>query len=207
MNNILTDETNSFDELREYILRYKHLISRTNSMIRAVNIIEKRFKNKLINIVETGCQRLFEHGGDGNSTSVFARIAKLMESHLYTVDINPQNIQNCAEYTKNYSNFITYTVDDSINFLQKFDKPIHFLYLDSYDTGNGEKMRAACNHQLGEVVASLDKLTDDAIILSDDAATLDTGKVAYSVPFLREKGFKILWHSLELGQVALSKTE
>jgi len=48
MNNILTDETNSFDELREYILRYKHLISRTNSMIRAVNIIEKRFKNKLI---------------------------------------------------------------------------------------------------------------------------------------------------------------
>jgi len=130
-----------------------------------------------------------------------------MESHLYTVDINPQNIQNCAEYTKNYSNFITYTVDDSINFLQKFDKPIHFLYLDSYDTGNGEKMRAACNHQLGEVVASLDKLTDDAIILSDDAATLDTGKVAYSVPLLREKGFKILWHSLELGQVALSKTE
>lgn len=207
MSNILTDETNSFNELREYILRYKHLISRTESMIRAVNIIEKRFKGTPITIVETGCQRAFEHGGDGNSTSVFARIAKITNSHLYTVDINPSNIQKCSKYTKNYSDYITYTVDDSINFLQNFDKTINFLYLDSFDTGHDAEMRAACNHQLGEAVASLKNLTENSIILSDDAPDLVSGKVAYSVPFLLEKGFKILWNSVELGQVALSKTE
>lgn len=205
--NILTDETNSFDELREYILRYKHLISRTNSMIHAVNLIEKRWNGKPINIVETGCQRAFEHGGDGNSTSVWARICKLTNSHLWTVDISRENIEKCAGYTQNYNDFITYVIGDSVEFLKNFDKKIDFLYLDSYDTGYDEQMRAASRHQLAECVESLGKLNENSVILSDDAPDFTCGKVVYSVPFLLTNGFKVLWNSVELGQVALSKIE
>ena len=68
-------------------------------------------------------------------------------------------------------------------------------------------MRLACQHQLKEAESSIDKLLENSIILSDDAPDLVSGKVAYSVPFLLEKGFKVLWNNVELGQVALSKIE
>ncbi|MFM9826078.1 class I SAM-dependent methyltransferase [Flavobacterium sp.] len=199
---------NNFQDLKNYIQENSNLISRTKSMLLAVDIIEKRFSGQSINIVETGTQRTDSHGGDGCSTSVWARIVKLLPgSHLWTVDLNAENIENCKVFTKDFSENITYVVGDSVEFLQRFDKPIHFLYLDSYDTGYDAEMRLACQHQLKEAESSIDKLLENSIILSDDAPDLVSGKVAYSVPFLLEKGFKVLWNNVELGQVALSKIE
>ena len=168
---------NNFQDLKNYIQDNSNLISRTKSMLLAVEAIEKRFSGQSINIVETGTQRTDSHGGDGCSTSVWARIVKLLPgSHLWTVDLSAENIENCKIFTKDFSENITYVVGDSVEFLQRFDKPIHFLYLDSYDTGYDAEMRLACQHQLKEAESSIDKLLENSIILSDDAPDLVSGK-------------------------------
>lgn len=202
---------NNFNDLRAFIIGNKEYISRTESMVKLIDLVEKRFNGKPINIVETGTMRghlggLWS-GGDGCSSLVFARLAKIVNGHFWTVDLSQQNINQCKIFTRDYEKYITYAAQDSIAFLRDFSHKIDVLYLDSYDTGYEEEMRAACRHQLEECRAVLDKLNEDSIILSDDAPTLDCGKVVYSVPFLRENGFKILWNSVELGQVALSKIE
>lgn len=199
---------NSLQELRTFIIENKQYFSRYLSFLKIIDLIESRFKDKPLNIVETGTMRGYNgqwSGGDGCSSLFWAILAKLTSGHFWTVDISNNNIEECKKFTEQFSNYITYTVQDSIQFLRDFDKKIDILYLDSYDTGSDSQMVAACRHQLLECEVVLDKLNNNSIILSDDAPRLDIGKVAYSVPFLINNGYHVLYNSEELGQVALSK--
>jgi len=88
-------------------------------------------------IVETGCARLQNDWGAGLSTLLLGDLCRRVNngSHLWTVDISGTNIETCKKITEAYSDFVTYTVGDSVQFLADLNVggPIDLLYLDSYD--------------------------------------------------------------------------
>jgi predicted O-methyltransferase YrrM len=158
-------------------------------------------------IVETGTTRQKHNWhGDGCSTIIYADFCAQFKNqkaspHVWTCDISKENIEMCKEVTKEYKEHITYVVDDSINFLSKFDDPIDFLYLDSYDASKGKDILAS-EHNLKEAKISIDKLHESSVILLDDSRVNGEkiGKGIYSIPYLKDNGWKLLnekWGGLQ----------
>ena len=151
-------------------------------------------KNKNLKlIVETGTTRgktkffFFNkyNWKDGMSSIMFAEYAKSFNGHLHTCDISKKNIDLCKKFTKKFSKYITYYVDDSVNFLKLFKFKIDILYLDSLDSHDPE---SASKHQLNEIVNSIDKLNNNSLVLLDDKG----GKTKLSLDFLLKNGFQII---------------
>ena len=80
--------------------------------------------------------------------------------------------------------FVTFVVDDSINFLKNFKNHIDFLYLDSLD---GQDPNSS-EHQLNEIEASYLKLHKNSLVLLDDKGA----KTKLSLSFMLKNNFKIL---------------
>ena len=133
---------------------------------------------------------------DGMSTPMFAEYAKYVGGKLYTCDISKKNINNAKKFTSKYSEYIKFNVQNSVEFLEKFEGIIDLLYLDSLD---GHDSILASNHQLKEVKAAIDKLHQKSLILLDDKGL----KTNLSINFLIENGFKIIFETKY--QVLLSK--
>ena len=118
------------------------------------------------------------------STVIFSEYVKHNNGHLYTCDINPNNIKNSKKFVKVGEKFVTFVVDDSINFLKNFKINIDFLYLDSLD---GQDPFSS-EHQLKEIEASYLKLHKNSLVLLDDKGS----KTKLSFNFLEKNNFKIL---------------
>jgi predicted O-methyltransferase YrrM len=187
------------DPLRKFFWKYDFKLApyRDKTFYAALKIAHFR-KSKIF--VETGTTRKIEidHHGDGASTVIFADFCNTFcpDGHIWTCDIEEKNIEICKEVTKEYQERIDYVVDDSLNFLSNFDKPIDFLYLDSFDASNGLDEEAS-QHNLEEVKIVLEKLHDNSIILIDDcnvgtSISQIKGKGIYSVPFLIDNGWRLL---------------
>lgn len=134
----------SRDSLKNLIFYYSKLdkMFRHKSTIRwstfrtAFNLFLQR---DLQTIVETGCARIKDDWGGGQSTLMFGELCTHVEgAHLFTVDIDPGNMQRCREITAPYKDLITYNVEDSVQYLKQFNQPVDFLYLDSHDYPDGE---------------------------------------------------------------------
>ena len=136
MENILTDDIKDFLYVRkgDFHKKYFPLAGRYSTMRAALNLYLQR-NGKVI--VETGCQRVPNDWGAGNSTTVFGDFLTKYQGHLYTVDNNALNLRVAKESTQQFDN-ITYTLDNSVTYLTNFDKPIDLLYLDSFDYPYGE---------------------------------------------------------------------
>lgn len=157
----------------------------------ALNIFLQR---GLTNIVETGTTRFADDWGAGMSTTIFGDFAKKYEKKLWTVDIDPEAIKVCQTITEEYRENITYVVGDSIEFLKNFNGIIDLLYLDSFDChetvpADSPIIKNAQEHQLKEIQAAWDKLTDNSIILLDDSGFESGGKTELTRKFLRENGW------------------
>ncbi len=155
-------------------------------------------------IVETGTSRgkkkfLFfkkYNWKDGMSTVMFANYAKYVKGHLHTCDISADNINKAKKFTEEFSEHISFYVDDSLSFLQHFNKSIDLLYLDSLD---GHNPALASKHQLNEAKIAVNKLSQNSLILLDDKGS----KTNLSVNFLLNKNFKIIFETKF--QILLSK--
>lgn len=143
------------------------------------------------NIVETGTLREKNQWTDGCSTLIFAETLKEYDAgYLWTVDISPDNIAVAKEATHHVADRVTYVVDDSLNFLENFDREINLLYLDSFDWDNIEPLKSQSQqHQLLEIQAAFPKLKPSSIVLLDDNDLPGGGKAALTKPFLIEQGF------------------
>ena len=97
------------------------------------------------------------------------------------------------ELPKNKS-FVTFAVDDSLNFLSKFKKKIDFLYLDSLD---GQHKNSS-QHQLDEIMIAKKHLVNNSLILLDDKGE----KTNLSIDYMLKNNFKIINETDE--QVLLS---
>jgi len=159
-------------------------------------------KRNLKTLVETGCSRgkvkfiFFSkiNWKDGMSTMIFSDYAKFMNGNLTTCDIEKKNIENAKKFVKKNLDYVKFVVDDSLNFLENFDKEIDFLYLDSLDGQFSE----ASSHQLKEIKIAKNKLNKNCLVLLDDKGD----KTNLSINYMLENNFKIINETKE--QVLLS---
>jgi hypothetical protein len=170
----------------------KPITGRNNSFLKILEILEKEY-DKPITIVETGSIRNTNDEskfGDGWSTLNWEYYAKNTNSIVYVVDINNDHLNQSKKIVPP-SQYVKYFLDDSVNFLEKFDKKIDLLFLDSYDyCGYEENIRKCHNHSLNEIKASWDKLNDKCYILIDDVFNNNwDGKGKFSIPYLLDNGF------------------
>ena len=131
---------------------------------------------------------------DGMSTMIFSDYARYINGTLTSCDIDKRNIENAKKFTKQNKEFITFIVDDSINFLTNFNKKIDFLYLDSLDG----QFEGASKHQLEEIKIAKKYLHDQSLVLLDDKGD----KTKLSIDYMLKNNFKILNETRE--QVLLS---
>ena len=155
-------------------------------------------------IVETGTSRgkkkffFFKkyNWKDGMSTLIFSEYAQFINGTLHSCDLSPKNIKNARDFTKEFTDYVKFYVEDSVLFLKSFNQKIDLLYLDSFD---GHNIELASKHQLKEAQMAIDKLNDDSIVILDDKGA----KTLYSTEFFIDNGFKILAESEY--QILLSK--
>lgn len=188
------------------ICNRKPVTGRDSSFYWTVGAIVNKLGTNLV-MVETGCIRNTTEEsrfGDGWSTLNWEYVAKETDSVVYVVDIDENHLSKSKQIVPE-SKYIVYTKQDSIEFLQNFDKKIDFLFLDSYDyCGDEENVRRCHVHQLNEVKAAMDKLNDKCLVLIDDVFDTNwNGKGKLSIPYLLENGFEIL-HLLD-NQVLLKR--
>ncbi len=176
----------------------KPVTGRNSSFLKVLEILEKEY-NRPITIVETGCIRNTTEEskmGDGWSTLNWEYYAKKTDSKVYVVDIDANHLSQSKKIVPE-SDLIKYTQDDSINYLQNFDKKIDLLFLDSYDyCGDDENIRKCHEHSLNEVKAAWDKLNEECYILLDDVFSDVNwaGKGELTIPYLLENGFEKVYY-------------
>lgn len=178
---------------------------RNNSYLRVIEELEKAYTTP-ITIVETGCIRSVSDEsklGDGWSTLNWEYYAKKTNSKVYVVDINEGHL-NQSKLIVPESWWVSYTKDDSVNYLKSFDGKIDLLFLDSFDyCGDDENIRACHNHSINEVYAAWDKLNEHCFILFDDVFSNNWhGKGFLAIPYLLENGFELVY---QFDQQALLK--
>jgi len=148
------------------------------------------------NIVETGTTRMLNDWGAGYSTYLFAVVAKTFGKHLWTVDIDPKNIEVCKQATKDYVDCVTYEVADSHIFLSRFSLPIDLLYLDSVDFPlDGSNPLPCQEHQLKEFQLAEKNLNDKSVVLLDDNNFPSGGKTKLTKVYLMETGWRCVLDS------------
>lgn len=84
-------------------------------------------------IIETGCARWNQNWkGEGQFTLIADEFLNYYKGHLYSVNINPNDVNAARSYVSDCS---TITLDDSVNFIKTFDnlEKISLFYLDSMD--------------------------------------------------------------------------
>lgn len=170
----------------------KPVTGRNQSFSRVIEILEQTYSHP-ITIVETGCIRNVTDEskfGDGWSTLNWEYYCKKTGSTVYVVDINAHHLAMSKQIVPE-SDYVHYTQQDSIEYLQNFDKKIDVLFLDSYDYCGPEENIIKChNHSLNEILAAWDKLNSNCYILIDDVFDDTwTGKGKLSIPYLLDNGF------------------
>jgi predicted O-methyltransferase YrrM len=147
-------------------------------------------------LVETGTARMGLENckGDGASTIVFGKWARENGAHLHSVDISPDAIAGSARAVseQGLDDSVTLVTADSIGFLEGFEDPVDFLYLDSYDYDrrNTEIQKASQAHHLAEIKAIEDRLHESTIILIDDCDRPNGGKGKLVIERLLARGWK-----------------
>jgi len=184
----------------------KPFTGRNQSFLKTIDILEQTYTHP-ITIVETGCIRNTTEEsklGDGWSTLNWDYYAKKTNSKVYVVDIDENHLKKSKEVVPP-SEYVIYTKDDSINYLEKFSEKIDLLFLDSYDyCGDEENIRKCHEHSLNEILAAWDKLNEKCFVLIDDIFNNQwEGKGKLSVPYLLDNGFEVVYY--EDSQVLLKR--
>lgn len=161
---------------------------RYRSFVIALDLLEERGGRIL---VETGTARGGEGNyiGDGGSTIIFSHWAAEHDGNLFSVDINGQAVETAKRVTLPYLPHVEIVKDDSIHFLQSFNAPIDFLYLDSFDF-TLDNPHPSQRHHLKEIQAAYANLHENSIVMIDDCALPEGGKGGLVTEFLLERG----WH-------------
>lgn len=173
---------------------------RYNSFLLSLGILEVNDSKVL---VETGTARCGDSNfiWDGGSTIIFADWAHQHKAQLYSVDISADAVQKAQNAIKEYAPEATVICSDSVTFLEKFGKPIDFLYLDSFDYEIGNPGPSQ-NHHLKEIEAAYPYLHPKSIVMIDDCDFPCGGKGKLVIDFLTKRGWKVIYKGY---QVVLSQ--
>lgn len=112
------------------------------------------------------------------------------------MDINLLHMIKSKEIVP-YNEYVSYTLDDSVNYLENFKYKIDLLFLDSFDyCDDNDNIRKCHAHSLKEIFSTWDKLNDKCFILIDDVFnnTNWTGKGELSIPYLLNNEFELVYY-------------
>jgi|GEM_PF-4147643 len=162
-------------------------------------------------LIEIGTTR--ENVPGQGSTLQLAALAKDKNIQFISVDMDPHNTR-WAQYNLELLQLPGSAITDKgENFLQKFPDPIHYIFLDAYDFDHGmhsELRQTRYQKYLGGTIdeeqchlmhlecakALIDKLAPNGVICIDDTWQDEQhqwrAKGTLAVPYLLEKGFKII---------------
>ncbi|MGB5943065.1 MAG: class I SAM-dependent methyltransferase [Leeuwenhoekiella sp.] len=166
---------------------------RRDTFRRALELLEKSQAKLLI---ETGTSRLGLKGSKSNgaATIVFGKWAKLNGAKLHSVDINPESVRVAKSAVANQS-LSAYTeihTSDSVDYLQKFNDQVDFLYLDSYDYSlDPEVQKASQEHHLKEFQAIENQLHTNIIVMIDDCDLPGGGKGKTVIAYMLNRGWTV----------------
>lgn len=78
-----------------------------------------------------------------------------------------------------------------MEFLSRFDRPIDFLYLDSWDFDFADPAPSQ-QHHLREIIAAYPRLHAQSMVLIDDCNLPHGGKGRLVIQYLAERGWRVL---------------
>lgn len=179
----------------------KHRIPRGNHRWETFRMALKMMEERNVKtIVETGTARNGDENfeGDGGSSILYSLWAKDHGAEFYSVDIDTASLIRAKRAVgsafgvqhKKLPSYLHFVCSDSIDFLQQFQKPIDFLYLDSYDY-DLQNPGPSQEHHLREIQAAYHALTPQTIILIDDCGLPGGGKGKLVIDFLLDRGWQI----------------
>lgn len=156
----------------------------------ALQLLEER---KAKTIVETGTARYGdkEFGGDGGSTIIFGDWATRNKAILHSVDKSDEAIDKAKGVTKPYAKNIRFICSESIPFLEKFEQPIDFIYLDS--AGFDFHDPVPCQeHFLKEIVSAYPFLHKKSVVMFDDCELPHGGQGKLAIEFLIDNDWQVV---------------
>ncbi len=181
-------------------LRY-NFGKRRDTFRHVLNLLDERRARTL---VETGTARegLAGSKSNGASTIVFGIWAQQNGAVMHSVDISAASIAAAkAEVDKQgLQSTVQFHEQDSIRFLEGFDRNVDFLYLDSYDYDKDDVavQRASQEHHLAEFKAIEERLSGQAIVLIDDCRLPNGGKGKLVIEYMLERGWQIINRSYQV---------
>jgi len=155
-------------------------------------------------IIETGTSREGLKGAKSNgaATLVFGKWAKENTAFLHSVDISEESVENAQREVnkQDLQDVISIHHSDSLEFLKAFQKPVDFLYLDSYDYShtNEEIQKKSQEHHLLEFQAIEEHLHDSSVVLIDDCDLPNGGKGKSVIAYMLQNGWKVLEASYQV---------
>jgi hypothetical protein len=190
---------------------------RTNTFLKAFDLIQNRDRNTPYIIVELGTSRSFVNGqyegctspdkkywepnnpekwdwGAGIFTKVFSENLKGENVIIYTIDPNREAISIVQTMCEN--NNVNIINGYSSDFLIHFNGKIDFLYMDHLESSE----EASIQHLYdSEIVIKRDLMTSNGVILVDDVGdNIINTKGKYSIPYLMQNGFKKIIHEYQV---------
>lgn len=139
-------------------------------------------------IIETGCYR--GAACDGQSTLIFAKLAKETGGRFMSFDINEQHISSARQLLADNGvhEFCEFVSGDSLVTLRSIHDTVSFAYLDSYDYEESRPILSQC-HQLGELAILIPKMAAKAAFLFDDCDLPEGGKAGLSCAAILRAGY------------------
>jgi predicted O-methyltransferase YrrM len=196
-----------YKTLSPFLPRKYNFGKRRDTLRAVLDLLDQRNAK---NLVETGAARggLAKSKGDGASTVVFGLWASQHDAHLHSVDIDPAATEEAGNAVRELGlqDSVTLVTSDSVAFLESYDKPVDFLYLDSYDYHKTDSaiQQASQQHHLKEIEAIEQRLHDDTVILIDDCDMPNGGKGKLVIDKLTKRGWQVY---LSAYQVILVKDQ
>ena len=169
---------------------------RFSSFYELTQLLLKR-KPKIM--VETGTARAgIDHCiSDGCSTVLIGKIAQILGSKLYSVDISADSCIRSRNVTSFLEDSVEVIEGDSISYLKSFNVGlIDFLYLDSYDF-EADNPNPSQEHHHKEIIAAYNKLHKSSIVMVDDCTLIHGGKCPLVRNYLLERGWTLYFSNYQ----------
>ncbi|MBT8451451.1 MAG: class I SAM-dependent methyltransferase [Deltaproteobacteria bacterium] len=153
--------------------------------------------------------------GAGIFSRVCAEIIAGTDASLHSVDPSPKAMRIARTITSGIDAKVSFHQTTSTDFLRSISEPIDLLYMDHHETC---EEGAVLHRRDSELIVEEEILAPDGVILIDDVHThgpvreqttrlvrkatgkgeLHHGKGKYSIPYLREQGFRILFEGYQV---------
>ena len=126
----------------------------------ALESLTKNNEKSFFTIVETGCSAKC----GVKSTKLWDDFVNYFDGEVFSVDLDKQCVDEANKLTSNKTKIVC---DNSLNFLNNFNKPIDLLYLDSFNV-DWSNPNPSAEHHLKEFNLIKYNLHKNSIVIIDD---------------------------------------